>query len=93
MQDGKVQLANAFKSDSGQDNIYYLLNIWKEQGLSQEENVLYLCGDSSVEANIMTISRFIKRCKRLNANQLFPSTLLNKMEGIPFDLQALILCE
>ncbi len=93
IKDGKLQLANAFRSDNGQDGIYYLLSIWKEQGFSQEEDVLYLCGDSGVEAKIMTIGRFIKMCKRLNANQLFPSTLLNKMEGIPFDLQALILCE
>ena len=93
IKDGKLQLANAFKCKSGQDSIYYLLSIWKEQSLSQENDTLYLCGDSSVEANIMTIGRFIKNCKRLNANQLFPSTLLNKMEGIPFDLQALILCE
>ena len=93
MQDGKLRLANAFRSESGHDCIYYLLSIWKEQGFSQDEDALYLCGDSSVEANIMTISRFIKRYKRLNANALFPSTLLNKMEGIPFDLQTLILCE
>ena len=93
IKDGKLQLANAFRSESGQDSIYYLLSIWKEQGFSQEDDTLYLCGDSGVEANIMTIGRFIKRCKRLNASQLFPSTLLNKLEGIPFDLQALILCE
>ena len=93
MQDGKLQLTNAFRSESGQDCIYYLLSIWKEQGFSQEEDTLYLCGDTGVEANIMTIGRFIKSCRRLNANALFPSTLLNNMEGIPFDLQALILCE
>ncbi|MBO7272336.1 MAG: DUF3822 family protein, partial [Bacteroidaceae bacterium] len=40
MQDGKLQLANAFRSESGQDCIYYLLSIWKEQGLSQEDDVL-----------------------------------------------------
>ena len=93
MQDGKMRLANAFRCDDGHDSIYYLLSIWKEQGLSQEENTLYLCGDKGVELNMMTIGRFIKRCRRLNANELFPLTLLNKMEGIPFDLQTLILCE
>jgi hypothetical protein len=93
MQDGKMRLANAFRCEDGHDCIYYLLNIWKEQGLSQEDDTLYLCGDKGVELNMMTIGRFIKRCKRMNANELFPLTLLNKMEGIPFDLQSLILCE
>ena len=93
IQDGRLRLANAFRCDDGQDAIYYLLSIWKEQGLSQEDDTLYLCGDKGVEQNMLTIGRFINRCKRMNANELFPSTLLNKMEGIPFDLQSLILCE
>ena len=93
MQGGKLRLANAFRCEEGQDCIYYLLSIWKEQGLSQEEDTLYLCGDKGVELNMMTIGRFIKRCRRMNANELFPLTLLNRMEGIPFDLQTLILCE
>ena len=93
MRNGKMQLANAFRSEEEHDNIYYLLNIWKEQGLSQLDDSLYLCGDRGVEANIMTIGQFIKNCIRLNPNELFASTLLNKMEGIPFDLQAMILCE
>ncbi|MBO5865507.1 MAG: DUF3822 family protein [Bacteroidaceae bacterium] len=93
MQGGKMKLANAFRCDNGHDSIYYLLNIWKEQGLSQEDDLLLLCGDKGVEANKMTVARFIKRCRRLNANELFPSTLLNKMDGIPFDLQSLMLCE
>ena len=93
MQESKMRLANAFRCDDGHDCIYYLLSIWKEQGLSQEEDFLYLCGDKGVELNIMTIGRFIKRYKRLNASEMFPLTLLNKMEGIPFDLQSLILCE
>lgn len=90
---GRMQLANAFRNDAGQDAVYYLLSIWKEQELSQLDDTLYLCGDSGVESNAMTIGRFIKNTKRLNPNELFKSTLLNKIEGVPFDLQALILCE
>ena len=93
MHEGKMGLANSFRCEEGLDCIYYLLSIWKEQGFSQVDDMLYLCGDKGVEQNMMTIGRFIKRCKRLNASELFPLTLLNKMEGIPFDLQSLILCE
>ena len=93
MQGGKLRLANAFRCDGGHDSIYYLLSIWKEQGFSQQDDALYLCGDKGVEQNMMTIGRFIKNCRRMNANELFPQTLLNRMEDIPFDLQTLILCE
>jgi hypothetical protein len=93
IQGGRLRLANAFRCDSGHDSIYYLLSIWKEQGLSQQDDALYLCGDKGVEQNMMTIGRFIKNCRRMNANELFPQTLLNRMEDIPFDLQTLTLCE
>ena len=70
-----------------------MLSIWKEQGFSQSEDTLYLCGDSRVEELQMLISRFIKNRKRINPSEQFQSSLLNRIEGIPFDLQALILCE
>ena len=91
--DGKLQLANAFGAGNGQDNLYYLLSIWKQQGLSQTDDVLYMCGDKGVEMSMMLTRRFIKNCRRMNATEMFPSNLLNKMEGIPFDLQVLMLCE
>ncbi len=89
---GKVQLTNCFK-ESGDDSVYYLLSIWKELGLSQTEDMLYICGDRCVEERLLLISRFIKNCKRMNGNSLFAANLLNRMEGIPFDLMALMLCE
>jgi hypothetical protein len=91
--EGKLQLANAFGAGNGQDNLYYLLSIWKQQGLSQTDDVLYMCGDKGVEMSMMLTRRFIKNCRRMNATEMFPSNLLNKMEGIPFDLQVLMLCE
>jgi hypothetical protein len=39
------------------------------------------------------VSRFVRNVERVNPRELFRSNLLNKIENIPFDLQALILCE
>ena len=93
VREGKIGLTNIFKSNSQEDHLFYMLSIWKEQGFSQTEDILYLCGNRSVEEMQLLISRFIKNRKRINPNELFPATLLNRIEGIPFDLQALILCE
>jgi len=93
VKDKKIELINSFKGNQGQDILFYLLSIWKEQGLSQTEDTLYLCGDRIIEEILLTTSKFIKNIKRLNPNTIFHSNLLNKIEGIPFDLQALILCE
>ena len=93
MHEGKMGLANSFRCEEGQDSIYYLLSIWKEQGMSQTDDHLYLGGDNSIEELSPIAGKFIKNIKRINPNGLFPSNILNRIEGIPFDLQALILCE
>lgn len=90
---GNARLYNIFKSDEGQNTLFYLLSIWKEQGLSQTEDTLYMCGDSGVEELSLLTGKFIKNRKRINPNKEFTSSLLNKIDNIPFDLQALILCE
>ncbi|MBR3976502.1 MAG: DUF3822 family protein [Bacteroidaceae bacterium] len=91
--EGRIEVANTFSTADSNDKLFYILSIWKEQGFSQTEDTLFLCGGKSVEEMQPALSRFIKNRKRINPNEEFPSTLLNKTEGIPFDLQALILCE
>ena len=89
---GKAELINIFSNENGQNTLFYLLSMWKEQGFSQADDTLYMCGDSSVEEMSMIIGRFIKDKKRMNPNGIFKPSLLNKIKGIPFDLQTLILC-
>lgn len=89
----RLQLANSFASREPHDQLFYLLSIWNEQNLSQTEDMLVLCGNRTVEELTPLISQFIRRHKRINPNEEFRSTLLNKIKDIPFDLQALILCE
>lgn len=93
MENEKPTLINSFKSDNKHDQAFYLLSIWKEQLLSQTDDTLYLCGDKSVEEISTIIGQFIRHHKRINPNRLFRPNLLNKIKDIPFDLQALLLCE
>ncbi len=93
MKDGKTGITNIFRKDDSANTLFYLLSLWKEQEFSQTDDTLYLCGDSSIESFSLKAAQFIKNIKRINPNKLFPPTLLNRTGGIPFDLQALILCE
>ena len=93
IEDEKPTLINSFKSESLHDQTFYLLSIWKEQSLSQSDDTLYLCGDKSVEEISTLLGQFIRHSKRINPNLLFRSNLLNRIKDIPFDLQALLLCE
>ena len=90
---GNIATSNIFKSENKENSLFYLLSIWKEQGLSQTEDTLYICGDSDIEEFGPECSRFIKEIKRLNPTSLFSPNLLTKLKEIPFDLQALLLCE
>ena len=91
--EGKVEFANSFEASNKEDLIFYMLSVWKELGFSQTEDTVYLCGDKGIEEIQLFVSRFIKNRRRINPNELFPSSLLNKKQGVPFDMQALILCE
>lgn len=91
--DGKLLLANEFTSEHISDHLFYLLTVWKEQGLSQTDDMLYLCGDNSVEELTPLASKFIAHTKRINPTNEFRSHLLNNIKDIPFDLQTLLLCE
>ena len=93
MKNGKASISNIFRKEEKENILFYLLSIWKEQGMSQTDDHLYLCGDNSIEELSPIAGKFIKNIKRINPNGLFPSNILNRIEGIPFDLQALILCE
>ncbi len=93
IKNGKVELINNFPSEENHNQLYYLLAIWKAQNLSQTEDTLYLCGDKRVEELSKTIAQFIRNRKRINPSELFAPNLLNRIGDIPFDLQALILCE
>lgn len=93
VEERKVKFSNSFTATSKEDLLFYMLSIWKEQGLSQTDDALYLCGNREIEEMQLLVSKFIKNRKRINPNELFASNLLNRTQGIPFDLQALILCE
>ena len=93
MKDGKPGITNIFRKDDSDNTLFYLLSLWKEQEMSQTDDTLYLCGDNSIEEFSHQASQFIKKIKRINPNELFAPSLLNRIGEIPFDLQALILCE
>ncbi len=93
MEGERPVLMNSFDAENTDDQLFYLLSIISELGLSQESDTLFLCGDSASDAMQMAVARFVRNVERANPREQFRSNLLNKIENIPFDLQALILCE
>lgn len=78
---GRLLLANSFACKETADRIYYLLYAWKQLGLEQERDELYINGDlSDKETLLPELRRFIR--------QVF---IMNPAANI--DLQAINLCE
>lgn len=91
--DGRLQQINALNFDAPHDFLFYMLSMWKEQGLSQNDDTLCLCGDKTIEEIVPLVKQFIRRYRRVNPSEQFRPALLNNIKNIPFDLQALLLCE
>ena len=93
MEGERPTLINGFATDEIHNQLFYLLSIWNELHLEQEDDTLVLCGDNTADKLHGEAKNFIRNIERINARELFMPNLLNKIENTPFDLQALILCE
>jgi hypothetical protein len=71
-----------------------LLNCWQILGLSQTEDTLHLAGNArNAKEIIKELSKFIQNIHTIHPAEEFHSTELARLGEIPFDLQALIVCE
>ena len=55
--DGKLQCANSYPFDDGQDAAYYVLNAWRTHGLDQLTDELQLIGDASMLSTMTPVLR------------------------------------
>ncbi len=79
---GKLLLNNAFPCRQTADRVYYLLYIWQQQGLSQENDYLYLAGDIDKEEELLVeLHKFLR------------NIIIIPRKEIPFDIQTLLTCE
>lgn len=92
---GRLLLANTYPCSRTADRAYYLLYAWHQLNYDQEKDELYLTGQSAgrdeLQQELCTFLRHV--------SVIQPSTAFNQPEKtdeparIPFDMQALLLCE
>lgn len=85
--------ANTFSYVAPMDAVYYILNVWKQQGFSQENDELYLIGPKELS---LQVEPLLKRYVAQVLPVIFPSEMYGSSEdirSIPFDLIVLPLCE
>ena len=91
---GRLQLLNTYPVSALEDRCYYLLNVWKATGYDQERDELHLTGFlSQREELIAELKKYIRKVFIINPQAELHPASDTPAEEIPFDIQALLICE
>lgn len=91
---GKLQLLNTYPVSTPEDRCYYLLNVWKIVGYDQERDELHLTGNLLQRDILMPeLKKYIRRIFIINPQAELHLVTDTPAEEIPFDIQALQICE
>lgn len=89
-QQNRFRFCNSFDARHAHDALYFLLYVWKQLQLRQQDDELYLVGDLPDQDSLLTeLKKYVKRTYLINPSVDFYRAQVTKIEGMPFDLQTL----
>ena len=91
---GRMLFVNTFQARSVADMQYYVLNVWKELGLDQVEDSLFVVGDHEQRTVELSekIKYFLQNVSVIDRSEDFKERLTQGSNLIPYDLQTLLIC-
>ncbi|MBW9200242.1 DUF3822 family protein [Bacteroidales bacterium SW299] len=89
----KPVLANSFKASNMNDKCYYLLNLWKQLNLDQQQDVLYVDSKQPKQDLMKSLALYLQNIIFINPRTEFTETATSRIEGISSDILCLISCE
>ena len=85
---GALIFANSFNYNNAGDIIYYILYIWKQAGMDQMKDELFLYANPSMSQELKdTLQNYLLKIKLLEVNELSDSP------EVPLDVKVLFECE
>lgn len=90
---GAISLVNSYKGSSATDFSYYLLLVWKQLGMSQLNDELYIAGNGDInEALVEILANFVKKLTVLPTSE--PEIVCQSTtDTIPYDIRLLLMKE
>lgn len=86
----RFQFSNTFDATHCADAVYYLLNTWKQLGLSREDDALYIVGGVAYAAELdETLSQYLTNIHKINTTSAAEGREKPLRTIMPFDVQAL----
>ena len=91
---GRMLFVNTFDAVSVADLQYYILNVWKELGLDQVDDSLFVVGDMEERVTELSekIKYFLLHVTVIDRSEDFKDRLTMGNHFIPYDLQTLLIC-
>ena len=88
----RIKYFNSFAADHAKDALYFLLYVWKQLGLSQQQDELHLIGSiPDREWLIYNAKLYVRKTFVLNPNAEFNRSPITEIRDLPFDLLTLCL--
>lgn len=83
----RLKYCNVFDATHAHDALYFILFVWKQLGMSQNEDDIYVIGDTAHKDWLITrLKSYISRVHEINPSASLNRSPLADIEGIPFDL-------
>ena len=91
---GRMLFVNTFPACGVADMQYYALNVWKELGLDQIDDSMFVVGDNDSLCRDFAekIKYFLQNVSVIDRSEDFKDRLTHGDNRIPYDLQTLLIC-
>lgn len=91
---GRMVFVNTFKAWLVTDMQFYVLNVWKELGMSQIDDTLLVVGDKEERCKDFAdkIGYFLQNVTIIDRSEDFKEKITEGNTVIPYDLQTLLVC-
>lgn len=89
---GKLLFCNSFLCEETEDQVYYLLYVWKQLNFNQEKDELHLAGTFlNKEELVNTLKKYIRQVYIINPQAEY-NLSIPQLDKIHLDLQIISLC-
>jgi hypothetical protein len=90
---GRLQFTNTFPNRETDDSIYYYLYIWKQLGLSQENDEMHLVGNLRDRKRLLTeLRKYVRKVYLIDPAMEFNNQKIAEKEDVAYDAKTLLLC-
>lgn len=88
----RFRFYNRYDTNNPQDAVYFLLYVWKQLGMDQQKDELYINGQLPEEQTLIeNLQKYLRKAYTVNPSAEFNRAPLTQIKGMPYDLITLFL--